>query len=325
MTKLTRRRALSLGVLGAGAAGLAAGCETMDLGGGTPGYKGKVQFLHGVASGDPTQNKIIIWTRVTPDTPGPVPVTWKLSSDPEFKHGVKRGVFMTGPERDYTVKIDVPNLEAGQTYHYYFSVGGAASFAGKTKTLPAAGLADYRMAVVSCSNWPFGFFNAYKEIGKRTDLDAVIHLGDYIYEYGRNGYGGEVGKQLGRNHEPEHECINLADYRIRYAQYRSDPDLQSAHAGVPWFCTWDDHESANNSYRTGAENHQPETEGDWSKRKAEAVQAYLEWMPVRDPDAGRPREAIWHKVDIGDLATLFLLESRLVGRGEDITIDEIGL
>ncbi|HEV7690241.1 MAG TPA: alkaline phosphatase D family protein [Hyphomonadaceae bacterium] len=325
MTKLTRRRALSLGVMGAGAAGLAAGCETMGMSSGPPSSAGKAQFLHGVASGDPTQDKIIIWTRVTPEAPGPVAVTWKLSKDPAFKSNVKRGVFNTGPERDYTVKVDVANLEPGQTYHYYFSVGGVASVAGNTKTLPAAGLADYRMAVVSCSNWPFGFFNAYKEIGKRTDLDAVIHLGDYIYEYGQNGYGGEIGKQLGRNHEPAHECIALADYRLRYAQYRSDRDLQSAHAIVPWFCTWDDHETANNSYRTGAENHQPETEGEWSKRKAEAVQAYLEWMPVRDPEAGKAREAIWHKVDIGDLATLFLLESRLVGRGEDITIGEVGL
>jgi alkaline phosphatase D len=132
-----------------------------------------------------------------------------------------------------------------------------------------------------------------------------------------------VGKELGRNHAPETEIVSLADYRMRHAQYKSDPDLQAAHAIAPWFCTWDDHESTNNSYRTGAENHQAETEGDWSERKARAVQAYLEWMPVRDPAPGRPRDAIWRKFDIGELATLFLLESRLVGRGEDLTFDEM--
>jgi alkaline phosphatase D len=324
MSKLTRRGAL--GVIGAGAAGLAA-CETTGAG---PVSKGKVAFKHGVASGDPSQNRVIIWTRVTPEpgqpgAGGPVSVRWRVARDAAFKNEVKKGVFVTGPERDYTVKIDVDGLQAGEEYFYYFTVGPVASTLGRMKTLPANGTADYKMAVVSCSNFPFGFFNAYKEIGKRTDLDAVIHLGDYIYEYGVTGYGGEVGKQLNRNHQPEHECVSLADYRIRYAQYRSDFDLQSAHAVAAWFCTWDDHESANNSYRTGAENHQPETEGDWTKRKAEAVQAYLEWMPIRDPVPGKAREAVWRKFDIGDLATLFLLESRLVGRGEDITSGEVGL
>ena len=219
-------------------------------------------------------------------------------------------------------------LEPGQLYYYWFSVGRTSSPGGATRTLPATGTGDYRMAVVSCSNWPFGYFNAYREIAKRGtqgQLDAVIHLGDYIYEYAVTGYGGAVGKELGRNHEPEHEIITLADYRQRHAQYKSDPDLQAAHAVAPWFCTWDDHESTNNSYRTGAENHQAETEGDWSVRKAAAVQAYLEWMPVRDPEAGKAREAIWRKFEIGDLATLFLLESRLVGRGEDVTYGEIHL
>lgn len=314
MTKLTRR-----GALGFGAAGVAAACATTEGG----SYGGKVAFNHGVASGDASQGRVIIWTRVTPEAPGPVSVRWSVARDPKFKTIVRRGTFVTGPERDYTVKVDVDGLSAGQTYHYYFTVGRASSQSGVTKTLPGIGADDYRLAVVSCSNWPFGFFNAYREIAKRTNIDAVIHLGDYVYEYGQSGYGGQIGRQLGRNHEPANECVTLQDYRRRYAQYRSDPDLQAAHAVAPWFCTWDDHESANNSYRTGAENHQ-DTEGEWTARKAQAVQAYLEWMPVRDPTPGRPREAIWRKFDIGDLATLFLLESRLVGRGEDITIDEIG-
>lgn len=322
MTKLSRRSALRLGLGGLGAAGAAAACSTTD---GGASYSGKAAFNHGVASGDPTQTSVVLWTRVTPEQPGPVPVRWSVARDPEFKSVLRRGVFDTGPERDYTVKVDIEGLSAGQVYYYWFSVGRTASPSGRTRTLPANGTADYRMAVVSCANWPFGYFNAYSEIAKRKDLDAVIHLGDYIYEYGVTGYGGTVGKELGRNHEPSTEAVNLADYRTRHAQYKSDPDLQAAHAVAPWFCTWDDHESANNSYRTGAENHQADTEGSWTDRKAAAVQAYLEWMPVRDPVAGRSREAIWRKFDIGDLATLFLLESRLVGRGEDLTFDEIFL
>lgn len=324
MTRLTRRGALGFGVAGLGAGLGAAACTTT----GEAAYAGKAAFGHGVASGDPTQTAVILWTRVTPEAPGPVPVMWNIARDAAMKDVVKKGAFTTGPERDYTVKIDVDGLEAGQVYYYWFTAGQTSSPAGVTRTLPATGVADYRMAVVSCSNWPFGFFNVYREIAKRGQasvIDAVIHLGDYIYEYGQNGYGGEVGKQIGRNHEPANECVSLTDYRTRYAQYRSDPDLQAAHAIAPWFCTWDDHETANNSYRTGAENHQPDTEGEWSVRKAGAIQAYLEWMPVRDPAAGKARESIWHKVDIGDLATLFLLESRLVGRGDDVTYGEIFL
>jgi len=319
MTRLTRR-----GALGLGAAGFsAAACTTL---GGEADYGGNAAFSHGVASGDPTQTAVILWTRVTPEAAGPVPVKWNVARDAAMKDVVKTGVFITGSERDYTVKIDVDGLEAGQVYYYWFTAGKASSPGGVTRTLPATGMADYRMAVVSCSNWPFGYFNVYREIAKRGQssvIDAVIHLGDYIYEYGVTGYGGVVGKELGRNHAPETEIVSLADYRARHAQYKSDPDLQAAHGVAPWFCTWDDHESANNSYRTGAENHQPETEGGWTERKAQAVQAYLEWMPVRDPVPGRPREAIWRKFDIGDLATLFLLESRLVGRGEDLTFDEM--
>lgn len=322
MTRLTRRGALGLGVAGLGAAA----CTTTA--GETAAANAKGAFQHGVASGDPTQTSVIIWTRLTPETEGPAAIHWGVSRDSDFKDVIKRGVFNTGPERDYTVKVEVQGLEPAQLYYYWFSAGRTPSPGGATRTLPASGVGDYRMAVVSCSNWPFGYFNGYREIAKRGaagQLDAVVHLGDYIYEYGVSGYGGAVGKELGRNHVPEHEIVTLADYRARHAQYKSDPDLQAAHAVAPWFCTWDDHESTNNSYRTGAENHQPATEGEWSVRKAIAVQAYLEWMPVRDPEAGKAREAIWRKFEIGDLATLFLLESRLVGRGEDVTYGEIFL
>jgi alkaline phosphatase D len=315
MSKFTRRGALGLGAAGVAAAAVAAPAEAQT----TP-----VQFLHGVASGDPRADRVVIWTRATPARAGrTIKVNWFVASDPGFKQIVRRGEFRTGPNRDYTVKVDVDGLEAGRPYYYWFQAGKSKSPGGATRTLPDGPTSEFRIAIVSCSNWPFGYFNAYREIAKRNDVHAVAHLGDYIYEYGTGGYGGQVGKELGRNHDPEHETVKLADYRRRYAQYRSDPDLQAAHAVAPWFVTWDDHESTNNSYRTGAENHQPETEGDWTKRKLEAVQAYLEWMPIRDPEPGKVWESIYRKFDVGDLATLFCLESRLVGRDEDLTFDEI--
>ena len=255
MTRLTRR-----GALGFGAAGLGlAACATPSPETSVPAFGHKVAFEHGVASGDPTQTSVILWTRVTTDAPGAVPVTWIVARDPEFKQVVKHGTTSTGPERDYTVKVDADGLEAGQLYYYYFLVGRTPSPGAATRTLPASGMTDYRMAVVSCSNWPFGYFHAYREIAKRGaagNIDAVIHLGDYIYEYGVNGYGGAVGKEIGRNHVPEHEIISLADYRARHAQYKTDKDLQAAHAIAPWFCTCRRWPSAIRSSHRGA-NSQP--------------------------------------------------------------------
>jgi phosphodiesterase/alkaline phosphatase D-like protein len=308
-------------MLGATAAGLAAACASPSAE--KRGAAANVAFNHGVASGDPRQDRVLIWTRVTPAAPGGVvQVSWVVSRDPTYKDVVQKGVFATGPERDYTVKIDVERLEPNKPYYYFFRVGKIVSPGGATRTLPSSGTAEYRMVVVSCSHYAFGHFNVYREIAKRNNVDAVIHLGDYIYEYGTDGYGGDVGREIGRNHEPPHECVTLADYRTRYSQYRRDPDLQAAHACAPWFCTWDDHETADNSSENGAVNHQAAIEGDWTARKAAAVQAYLEWMPMRDPEAGRPRDAVWRSFDIGDLATLFLIETRLTARGDDISLAE---
>ena len=226
MTRLTRR-----GALGFGAAGLGlAACTTPAPGASVPAFPHKVSFDHGIASGDPAQTSVILWTRVTTEAPGAVPVTWIVARDPEFKQVVKRGAATTSAERDHTAKVEVTGLEPGQLYYFYFLVGRTASPGGATRTLPASGMADFRMAVVSCSNWPFGYFHAYREIAKRGaagGIDAVIHLGDYIYEYGASGYGGSIGKEIGRNHVPEHEAVTLADYRARHAQYKSDKDLQA--------------------------------------------------------------------------------------------------
>lgn len=326
MSTYSRRHFLGFG---AGAAGLAA-CATQT--GNTPltdnraPFEGEVRFDHGVASGDPLADRVILWTRVTPAADGaqtPVPVTLRLYKDAGMTLLAGERQIEATPGRDFTVKTDMNGLSPETVYFYQFTArttgGDITSPTGRTKTTAATGTGPVNFAVISCSNFPFGYFNVYDAIGKRDDLDAVIHLGDYIYEYGVDGYGGSIGKEIGRNHEPPMEIVTLGDYRMRHAQYKRDPMLQAAHAAAPWLCTWDDHESTNNSYRTGAENHQPETEGNWSDRKQAAVQAYLEWMPIRDPEAGRAVGGIYRSFSFGDIATVFCLESRLTGRSDEIS------
>ena len=318
MVKLTRRG--MFGLAGAGAAGLA-GCQSLGEPAFQPPFEGQVSFDHGVASGDPLSDRVILWTRVTPDREAPVWVIWQVFADAGLSEQIAAGAVQTSAARDYTVKVDVEGLEPQTQYYFIFTAntvnGAVPSAFGKTKTLAATGTDPVRAAFVSCSNYPFGFFHAYEEIARTPELDLVIHLGDYIYEYGREGYGGATGARIGREHEPATEINSLGDYRRRHAQYKSDKSLQRAHAAAPWICTWDDHESANNAYRTGAQNHN-EGEGDWTSRKQRAVQAYLEWMPVRDPEPGRAAGALWRRFELGDLATIACLETRLTGRSEEI-------
>ncbi|MGD9979696.1 MAG: alkaline phosphatase [Hyphomonadaceae bacterium] len=304
----TRRGAL------AAASGAVAACtQNVD----TPSYEGAVAFNHGVASGDPTLNKVIIWTRVSPEATGPVPVRWIVARNRELTDVVKTGVVETNDARDYTVKADVTGLRAGAPYFYGFRAGSAESPIGKTRTLPRGELDELKLAVVSCASYPHGFFNAYGALAERDDIDAVIHLGDYIYEYGLSGYGGDVATRLGRVPSPEVECTRLADYRARHAQCRSEPELQAAHAIAPWIVVWDDHETANNAFATGAENHN-EGEGQWANRKQAALQAYYEWMPIRDPQPGAAFEAINRSFQFGNLASLVMLETRLLARTQQL-------
>jgi len=189
--------------------------------------------------------------------------------------------------------------------------------------LPAGAVENASFAVVSCSNYPFGYFNVYDLISRQENIDAVIHLGDYFYEYGPNGYGGEAGAVLGRPHDPAHEIITLADYRKRHAQYKSDPSAQAMHAAHSMIAIWDDHETANNSWKDGAENHGGEGEGDWNDRRRAALQAYYEWMPVREPETGLTREALFRSYSFGDLLTITALETRLMARSEQINLNDI--
>jgi alkaline phosphatase D len=276
-------------------------------------------FAHGVASGDPLSDRVIIWTRISPSAPiGQVRVSWVVATDQSLTQVVKRGRASTNSAKDYSVKVDVTGLRPGQVYYYGFKVGTQMSTTGRTLTAPASGGESLKIALVSCSNFPAGWFNVYQAIARRGDVDLVLHVGDYIYEYGPGEYATDWGKTVGRVPDPPKECTTLSDYRRRYAQYRADPDLQAAHACAPWLVTWDDHETSNDAYKAGAENHSPATEGAWNDRKAAALQAYYEWLPLRDPAPGRAFEAINRSFEWGDLATIAMLETRLLARSKQL-------
>lgn len=271
-------------------------------------------FQHGVASGDPLADRVILWTRVTPQAPRDrLRVDWVVARDPELAETVQAGSLVTDAGRDWTVKVDAQGLQPGTTYYYRFSVGGERSAVGRTRTLPVGAVDHLRLAVVSCSNFAAGYFNAYRRIAERADLDAVIHLGDYIYEYADGQYGST------RPCDPSHEIITLDDYRRRHAQYKADPDSQEMLRQHPLIAIWDDHETANDAWKGGAENHQPEDEGGWSERVAAALQAYHEWMPVRTVRKDLKRDN--HRYAFGDLVDLFTLEERLGGRSEQLVAD----
>lgn len=287
----------------------------------------KTSFRHGVASGDPTHSAVILWTRITTSAVGDTSVDWQVATDAEMTNIVRTGVASTGPERDFTVKVDADRLAPGRDYFYRFTCDGKDSITGRTRTLPKGAVRQAKFGVVSCSNYPAGFFNVYREIARRDDIDAVLHLGDYIYEYGFGEYATENAESLGRVPEPRHEIVTLSDYRQRYAQYKSDPDCQAMHASLPVIAVWDDHEIANNTWRDGAENHQDE-EGVWSARRDAALQAYFEWLPIRGAPAGANTK-IYRELRWGDLASVVMLDTRLVGRdiqpdvGEDVTRDSV--
>lgn len=278
-------------------------------------------FAHGVASGDPEADSVILWTRVSIPA-ARVAVRWELAEDADFLGIAAAGEVATGPDRDHTVKVIADGLEPGRRYHYRFEAGGERSPTGTTRTLPLGPLESLGIALASCSNFPFGHFNAYAAIAEDTEIEFVLHLGDYIYEYGPDGYGGRVGAGLGRAHVPAYEIVTLADYRRRHAQYKADAGSRAMHAAHPLIPIWDDHESANNPWMGGAENHQPDAEGDWAARRAASLQAYYEWMPVRDPAPGRSRADYWRHFAFGDLASLVTLETRHTGRSRQIEYDD---
>jgi len=264
-------------------------------------------FYHGVASGDPLPDRVIIWTRVTPTDSLPrVSVTWEISTDNGFTSIIKSDTLSTTPARDYTVKVDVKGLTPDTYYFYRFKALDKVSPAGRTKTTPVNDRDSLSFAVVSCSNWEWGYFNAYASIAEKK-VDAVLHLGDYIYEYGTGRYGDTT---IGRYNLPPYEIVSLQDYRTRHSLYRLDEGLRAMSAAHPLIAIWDDHEVANNTYKSGAQNHQPDREGDFFARRDAAKKAYYEWIPIRESDKH------FRAFEFGNLAKLIMLDERLEGREE---------
>ena len=309
-------------VRGALAAGALAGLPLTGCGGSDDGAaQVAVVFSHGVASGDPLSDRVILWTRVlaqdSADTRD-VPLRWEVASDANFAAVVSSGNATARAASDFCVKVDAAGLQPGTRYWYRFKAYAATSTAGRTKTLPTGNVSQVKLAVFSCSNYPTGYFNVYAEAAKRAEsdgYDVAVHLGDYIYEYGPGQYASGNASALNRVVDPQKEIVALADYRRRYAQYRSDADLQKLHALVPMIAVWDDHEIANDTWKDGAQNHQPATEGDFAARKAAAVQVWHEWLPVRD---GSDALITYRSFNFGSLLALHMLDTRVIARDKQL-------
>jgi len=278
-----------------------------------------VSFAHGVASGDPLADRVILWTRITTPTADDLEVAWVIADDSAFVSRVAAGTTRTGAAVDWTVKVDATGLAPDRSYYYCFTCEGVTSPVGRTRTLPAGSVSRVRFAVFSCSNYPAGYFNVYGDAAKFDDIDVGLHLGDYIYEYAADGYASQDAASMNRTSQPANEIITLTDYRRRYQQYRTDPDLQAVHARMPFIAVWDDHELANDAWREGAENHTPATEGLWAGRRQMAIQAYHEWMPIRMPDAAHP-DRIYRSFDFGNLLSLHMLDTRVIGRDKQLAL-----
>ena len=274
-------------------------------------------FTHGVASGEPGARSMLLWTRYVAD--GTAPLRVEVAVDTLFTRVVAGGIAVADPERDHTARLIVEGLAPGRWYFYRFiAPDGSMSPVGRTRTLPEDEATRFGIGLFSCSNLGFGWFNAYAHACLRSDLELMVHVGDYFYEYPVGSYPDVKSALPGRLLQPTHETVTLADYRLRHACYRLDPDLQRLHQSYPMVAQWDDHESTNDAWRDGAENHQPDTEGDWGVRKAAAVRAYRDWMPVADPGPGG---IAWGSYQIGPLATLFKAETRLEGRSGPLDLE----
>jgi alkaline phosphatase D len=297
--ELDRRLLLKAGALGLGA--LAAP--------GVAAIAAARGFTHGVASGEPRQRSVMLWTRYVPASGTRARLHWQVSPTADFRRIAAEGDVAAEAEHDGCVKPVVTGLKPGRWYYYRFRDGrGASSVVGRTRTLPEGRTDRFSLGIFSCANLPFGWFNAYAHAAGRRDLDLIVHLGDYFYEYARGTYPSAGEAMAGRIIEPPGEAAALDGYRARFAAYRADPDLQALHRLFPMVMMWDDHETANDSWSGGAENHQADKEGPWSVRKAAAQRAYREWLPVSDN--------AWEAYEIGDLATLFRPETRLTARSE---------
>ena len=281
----------------------------------------KVKFLHGVASGDPTDKRVVIWTRITPEKFNVTKaIKYQISLQKSFKSILEHGLVFTNKRKDFTVKADInlSKYKPGTKFFYRFICEDVISPVGITNTLPQQDIEKYKIAIFSCSNHPAGFFNVYKDAAEDKSIDLNIHLGDYIYEYEDGGYATEDANKLGRIPIPENEVKTLNEYRLRHSQYKTDEDLQALHQSRPMICIWDDHEISNDAWQNGAENHQ-KNESNFYFRKKSALQAYYEWMPVREKVIKQRR---WEKFKIGNLINLLILDTRLSSRDKQVMYSE---
>ena len=272
-------------------------------------------FAFGVASGDPLTDRVILWSHAkVPNSTADVSLTWQVASDAAFTNIVRSGTLSTTEASSFTAKVDVTGLTAGASYFYRFrDVTGSTSAVGTTRTLPASNVASVKFAVFSCALYSEGFFHAYDHAAKSDALYA-LHLGDYIYEYGSDPTKyGNTSIPGNRVASPANDIVTMNDYRTRHALYKSDLNLQAAHAKMPWITVWDDHEFTNNAYVNGAENHNSATQGDWVTRKNIAAKVYHEWMPIRTLDANNLLK-IYRRFDFGNIFTLHMLDTRIEGR-----------
>ena len=298
---IPRRRILKAGLYGSTLLALPSLAAVMNARG----------FTHGVASGEPDSSSVLLWTRYVSDSETRLRV--EIAADTLFTRVVAASEALATPERDFTARTVMTGLAPGRWYFYRFiAPDGRTSQVGRTRTLPVGETSRFGLGLMSCSNLGFGWFNAYAHACERSDLDIIVHVGDYIYEYPQGSYPDAKAIVPGRVLDPAGELLTVGDYHLRYACYRADPDLQRMHQFYPVVSQWDDHELANDAWRGGAENHQAAREGDWEQRKTAALRAYRDWMPVSDD--------LWKSYQIGDLVTLFKLETRIAGRNEPLDL-----
>ena len=313
MTQVNSRREFIIKM--ASVSGVVAAGSVLSACGGGSSNDPMPQFNYGVASGDPKTDRVILWTHARyVGSSDSVALTYEVATDVGFSTIVSTGTATASASSGYTAKADATGLTAGSTYYYRFVAGRWNSPVGTTRTLPAADVTSVKFAVFSCSLYSAGYFNAY-DSAVRSGAQYALHLGDYIYEYGSDPakFGNSNAATLGRVTAPDNEIVTLEDYRTRYAKYRSDPNLKTLHATMPWITVWDDHEFANNAWVDGAENHNSATQGPWAARKAIAAQVYHEWMPIRMQDPANLLK-IYRSFDFGSIFTLHMLDTRIEGR-----------
>ena len=306
---MKRRQALKISSIGA--IGLTASI-------GSSCSKNTYVFNHGVASGDPLSDRVILWTRVTPQQAGPVRVILEVSINKSFSSIIFSQKLQTSSLSDYTIKYDFlakKYCDSDKGFFYRFRAGNATSEIGKSRTF-SENTISAKIGIFSCSNFPAGYFNAYQAAAEKDGLDLWLHLGDYLYEYPMGGYATDKAKKLGRVPEPLHEMISLSDYRLRHAQYKQDQGSKALHKHAPLISVWDDHEFSNDAWKRGAENHSEDgSEGDFYARRSAAIKAYYEWMPIREQHNKR---RIFREFKIGKLIHLIMLDTRQFGRDKQI-------